>query len=124
VAHQHAWDVRALNEALERGYVVARGPRSFAPRVWRAWCRDERRPCLIVHAPGARAGVELDLRPARRRLTDAGSGRIAAAAAARGLTLRLTAVEVRTDSAPLERAEDLAAALLEVLADPASTKGT
>ena len=123
MGHQHAWDERALDEALEQGYVVARGPRSFAPRVWRAWCRDERRPCLIVHAPGARAGVELDLRPARRRLTDVGAGRISAAAAARGITAKLTAVEVRTGSAALARAEDVAAALLAILADPASTRG-
>ena len=123
MAHQDAWDERAINEAFAQGYVVARGPRSLAPRAWRAWCREERRPCLIVHAPGALAGVELDLRPARRRLTDAGAGRIAAAAAARGITAKLTAVEVRTGSAALARAEDVAAALLAILADPASTRG-
>ena len=119
---QQALDVRALDDAIRMGYIVAQGRTSLAAASWRGWCRDGCCPCVIVHKPGARARVELDLRQAGWRLTWTGAARVAAALAGRRMSAERTATGLRTGGVPLRRAEDFAAALLRLLADPTSTE--
>jgi hypothetical protein len=118
---QPTMDSVALDEAIERGFIVARGRASLAPRAWREWCRDGRCPCVVVHSSSQLAEVELDLTPADWRLTDTGRAAIAAALTERRMSAECGAATLRTAGVPLARAEDFAAALLSILGDPAST---
>jgi hypothetical protein len=77
---------------------------------------------VIVHRPGGLARVEADLAPAGRLFSEAGARRAAAAATTQGMKATVTATTVRTGRALIERAEDFAAALLSILADPTSLR--
>jgi hypothetical protein len=119
---QQALDVRALDDAIRMGYIVAQGWASLAPQSWRGWCYDGQCPCVIVHKPGARVRVELDLAEAGWRLTGTGAARVGAAPAGRRMSAERSATGLRTGGVSLSRAEDFAVALLRLLADPTTTE--
>jgi hypothetical protein len=122
VTDREGLDARALDDAIERGYIVANGQDSFAPDSWRGWCQDGGCPCVIVHRSGRLARVELDLAPAGWRLTDAGVSRIAMALNRRKMSAVRGATVLHAASVSFERAEGFVAALMELLADPTSTE--
>jgi hypothetical protein len=121
-SHWETRDGQALGDAIDQGYIVARGHDSRAAASWRGWCRDGRCPCVIVHRPGRFASVELDLAPAGWRLTGAGMLRIARLLTRWRLAAAQSTTALRSASLPPRRAEDFAVALLRILADPTSTE--
>ncbi len=108
--------------AIEKGYIIAHGQDSLAHRNWHGRCQEERRPSVIVFKPGTLARVTLDMTPAHQRLSEAGMNRIAEAADAGGVKVKIAVGGLETISVSLQRAEDFATAVLEVLRDPASTE--
>ena len=49
-----------LEQAKHRGYLIASGQRLQVLWAWRAWCRENGRPCVVGQRGARQATIEVD----------------------------------------------------------------